>query len=63
MWNLYRVGLQTATNVYGAIFNENMFFYNKTQTYNNDTFNSAYAQYYTYIELVFIFNGHCYFIT
>jgi hypothetical protein len=47
MWNLRRVGLQMATNIHGAIFNKNMY-----QIFNHNIFNGAYAQYYSYKELV-----------
>lgn len=40
MWNLYRLDLQTTTNIYGAGFN---FF--KHKIFSHPIFISAYAQY------------------
>ena len=56
-YDLYRLGLQAATNMYGAVLNGNMLFLTKHNIFNHDIFNSAYAQYYSYTELVFFFNG------
>ena len=52
MWDLYRVGVQMATNIYGAIFNKDMLFLTKLNILNHNIFNSAYAQYYSNIEFV-----------
>ncbi len=50
MWDLKRVGLHAPTIMYGAIFDKKI---NLTEL---NIFNNAYAQFYSYIELVFMFN-------
>jgi hypothetical protein len=54
------VGLQMATDIYDTIFNKKLLFLTKLEFLI--TFNSDYAQYYSYIELVFIFNRDSFFL-